>query len=126
MQNLIPIFSILMAFGTTIIWIKELYAPHLKQNLLTRREGDHLVWPHIAVEAVTAVLLLVSGVLSLMHVGWATLINSFSLGAIFYACVNSLSWTLADKSRWVYTLYMLFGIVGSALFLVHVIRDIAS
>ena len=126
MKTIIPIFSIAMALGTTIIWIKKILAPHMKQNLLTRREGDHLVWPHIAVEAATAVLLLVSGVLSLMHVGWAPLVNFFSLGAISYACFNSLSWTLADKSRWAYTLYMLFGLVGSTTLIILVVKDIAS
>ena len=126
MQSIVPIFSILMALGTTLIWIKELIAPNMKQNLLTRREGDHLVWPHIAVEAITALLLLLSGIGSLLHYGWATLATVFSLGAISYACFNSLSWTLADKSRWAYTLYMLFGIVGSLVLLISVMRDIVG
>jgi len=126
MKTIIPVFSIVIALGTTIVWIKELISPHLKQNLLIRREGDHLVWPHIAVEAATAILLLVSGVGSLLHMGWAPLINFFSLGAISYACFNSLSWTLADKSRWLYTVYMLFGVIGSTTLMLMVIREIAS
>jgi hypothetical protein len=126
MKELIPIFTIVMALGTTIIWIKELISPHMKQSLLTRREGDHLVWPHIAVEAATALLLLVSGIGSLMHMGWAPLVNFFSLGAISYACFNSLSWTLADKSRWPYTVYMLFGVVGSTALIILTVMDIAS
>jgi hypothetical protein len=125
-KDIIPIFTIVMAVGTTLIWIKELISPHLKQGLLTRREGDHLVWPHIAVEAGTAILLFVSGVGSLMHLGWAPLVNFFSLGAITYACFNSLSWTLADKSRWLYSLYMLAGVVGSLTLMIIVIRNLAS
>jgi hypothetical protein len=126
MKEIIPIFTIVMALGTTIIWIKELISPHLKQNLLIRREGDHLVWPHIAVEAATAVLLFVSGVGSLLHMGWAPLVNFFSLGAITYACFNSLSWTLADKSRWLYTLYMLVGVVGSTVLMILVVKELAA
>jgi hypothetical protein len=125
MKEIIPIFTIAMAIGTTIIWIKELISPHLKQSLLTRREGDHLVWPHIAVEIGTAVLLFVSGIGALMHLGWAPLVNFFSLGAISYACFNSLSWTLADKSRWLYSLYMLVGVVGSTVLMILVIREMA-
>ena len=123
MKEIIAYFSIAMAAGMTIIWIKELISPHMKQNLLTRREGDHLVWPHIVVEAGTAGLLLVSGVGSLLHLGWAPLVNFFSLGAISYACFNSLSWTLADSKRWVYTVYMLVGIFGSTFMMVEVIRQ---
>lgn len=126
MKDIIPIFTIVMAIGTTLIWIKELISPHMKQGLLTRREGDHLVWPHIAVEAGTAILLFVSGVGSLMHLGWAPLVNFFSLGAITYACFNSLSWTLADKSRWLYSLYMLAGVVGSLTLMIIVIRGLAG
>jgi len=126
MKTIIPVFSIIMAVGMTIVWIKELISPHLKQSLLTRREGDHLVWPHIAVEAGTAILLLVSGVGSLLHLGWAPLVNFFSLGAISYACFNSLSWTLADKSRWLYSIYMLFGVIGSSVIIVKVIMEMAS
>ena len=123
---MIPVFSIIMAVGMTIIWIKELMSPHLKQNLLTRREGDHLVWPHIAVEAGTAILLLISGIGSLLHLGWAPLVNFFSLGAISYACFNSLSWTLADKSRWLYSVCMLCGVVGSSVLMIMVVKDIAG
>ena len=123
MKTVIPIFSIIMAAGTTIIWIKELISPHLKQNLLTRREGDHLVWPHIVIEAITAILLFAGGIGSLLHIGWAPFINFFSLGAITYACFNSLSWTLAAKSRWPYTLYMLFGVVGSLTLIVFAIQE---
>ena len=123
MKEIIAYFSIAMAAGMTIIWIKELISPHMKQNLLTRREGDHLVWPHIVVEAGTAGLLLVSGVGSLLHLGWAPLVNFFSLGAISYACFNSLSWTLADNNRWVYTVYMLVGVFGSSFMMVEVIRQ---
>jgi len=126
MKTIIPVFSIIMAVGMTIVWIKELISPHLKQSLLTRREGDHLVWPHIAVEAGTAILLLVSGVGSLLHLGWAPLVNFFSLGAISYACFNSLSWTLADKSRWLYSIYMLFGVIGSSVIIVKVIMEMAT
>ena len=126
MKEFIPIFAIIMAAGTTIIWIKELISPHLKQSLLTRREGDHLVWPHIAVEAITAILLLVGGIGSLMNIWWAPFISFFSLGAISYACLNSLSWTLADKSRWPYTVYMLFGIIGSTSLIIFTIREWVS
>lgn len=124
MKYIIPIFTIIMAVVTTLIWIQEIISPRHKKNLLTRREGEHLVWPHIAVEAGTAVLLFVSGIGALLHWGWAPLVNVFSLGAISYACFNSLSWTLADKSRWVYTLYMLFGVIGSTVLLILVIKDI--
>jgi hypothetical protein len=124
LKEIIPFFTIAIAIGTTIIWIKELISPHMKQSLLTRREGDHLVWPHIAVEAGTAVLLFVSGIGSLMHLGWAPLVNFFSLGAITYACINSLSWTLADKSRWVYTICMLVGAVGATVLMVVAIREL--
>ena len=126
MKTIIPIFSIAMSLGMTIIWIKELITPHLKQSLLTRREGDHLIWPHIAVEAGTALLLLISGVGSLLHSGWAPLVNFFSLGAISYACFNSLSWTLADKSRWIYTIFMLIGVIGSSGIMIKVIIDLAA
>lgn len=47
MKTIIPVFSIAMAVGTSIIWIKEIFSPGIKQNLLQRREGDHLIWPHI-------------------------------------------------------------------------------
>jgi len=124
METLIPVFSIIMAVGMTLIWIKELRAPHLKQTLLTRREGDHLVWPHIAVEAGTALLLLISGVGSLLHVSWAPIVNFFSLGAVSYACFNSLSWTLADKSRWLYTIYMLVGVAGATTMMIIGVKHI--
>jgi hypothetical protein len=124
MIKTIAIFSIVMAGGMTLIWIKELMSPHLKQNLLQRREGDHLVWPHIVVEAGTAILLLLSGIGSLMHIGWAPLVNFFSLGAISYACFNSLSWTLADRSRWIYTIYMLIGVFGSTGLMIVGVRSL--
>ena len=126
MKTFLPIFAIIMAAGTTIIWIKELISPHLKQNLLTRREGDHLVWPHIAIEAITAILLFVGGIGTLVDWGWAPFINFFSLGAVSYACFNSLSWTLADKSRWPYTVYMIFGLIGSTTFIALSIRQMVG
>jgi hypothetical protein len=115
-----------MAIGTTLVWIKELYAPHMKQHLLQRREGDHLVWPHIVIEAATAALLFISGVASLFNLGWAPIINYFSLGAITYACFNSLSWTLANRNRWAYTVYMLFGVLGSVILLIKVMQSIVG
>ena len=126
MKNIVPVFSIVMSLGIIIIWIKELRAPHMKQALLQRREGEHLVWPHVTIEAFTAFTLLITGIGSLMHVGYASIVNYFSLGALCYASFNSLSWTLADSKRWPYSLYMLVGALGSVGLIALTVKEIVG
>lgn len=126
MNTIIAIFCIVMALGITLLWVKEIISPHLKESILKRREGDHLVWPHVATEAFTAALLFVSGVGALLHIGWAPIVNFFSLGALAYASFNGLSWTLANNNRWIYTIYMLVGLIGSNVLIILSIRQIIS
>jgi hypothetical protein len=126
MKSIIPIFTIIIGLGIAGLWIKDIIGGRFKGNFFKWQDGDNVMWPRISVEFLTAIMLLMSGVGTLLNAGWAQVLTFFSLGAIFYASFDSLGWAFAKKGRWAYTILMLVGLVGSVTFIAIIITELVG
>src|SRR5579863_4677279 len=126
MKNLVYIFDIVIGLGLAGVWINDIRRGLFKGRFFQWRDGDNLMWPHVAVEMLTAAMLFLSGVGSLLKLGWAEVLTFFSMGAIFYASFNSLGWTLAKRGRWPYSTIMIFGLIGSLVYMTVAIMQLAG
>ena len=114
-----------MGLGIAGLWLKDFFGNRFEGKFFEWRDGDNIMWPRILAEMLTAILLLLSGIGTLMAAGWAEVLTFFSLGAIFYASFDSLGWTFAKKGRWAYSALMLAGLIGSVIFIVVIISELA-
>jgi xanthine/uracil permease len=121
MKAIIPIFNIVMGLGLAGLWLKDILGGRFKGGFFKWHDGDNLVWPRATGEMLTAVMLLMSGIGTLLQVGWAEVLTFFSLGAVFYASFDSLGWAFARKTRWAYSALMLAGLIGSVVFITLII-----
>lgn len=113
-----------MSIGIFSIWLKEIISSKRTGSFFNWRDGENLMWPHITVELLTAAMLMLSGIGMFAKTNWASILGFYALGSLFYASLNSLSWTLADKKRWLYSVPMVIGLAGSIVLLVMVINDL--
>lgn len=118
-------FMILMAIGIISVWVKEIVSAQKMVNYFGWKEGENLLWPHITVEIITGVLLLIAGIGTFMEVNWAGMLGFFSMGALFYTSFNSLGWILAKKDRRSFAIPMILGLVGSVVFLIIILLELA-
>lgn len=124
MKAIIPVFNIIMALGIAGLWIKDIIGGRFKGPFFKWQDGDNVVWPRVTGEMLTAIMLMLSGIGTLLHLGWAEVLTFFSLGAVFYASFDSLGWTFAKKGRWAYSALMLIGLVGSVIFITIIIVEL--
>ena len=126
MKSIIPIFTIVMGLGIAGLWIKDILGGRFKGGFFKWQDGDNVMWPRICVEFLTAAMLLMSGIGTLLDAGWAQVLTFFSLGAIFYASFDSLGWAFARKGRWVYSMFMVIGLAGSITFIALIITSLVG
>ena len=115
---LISLLLLLFGLSMLIIWGKEIskqFKTTKKVSLDWRNEKGELMWFHVATELITALLLIVSGILVQCAVPVAIYFTLFSAGLLFYASLNSLSWAFVSRSRFVYAVPMVAGIVFSGI-----------
>ncbi len=124
MKSIIPIFNIIMGLGIAGLWLKDILGGRFKGGFFKWRDGDNVMWPRVLGEMLTAAMLLMSGIGTLLQLGWAEVLTFFSLGAVFYASFDSLGWTFAKKGRWAYSALMLAGLIGSIIFITVIISDL--
>ena len=109
-----PVLIVLMGLGMFAFWLFELKKNYLvlkSQSFIWKNEKGEKMWFHVSVELLTAVLLIVSGILLLMGKSIAIPLVLFAAGLLFYASLNSLSWVFAEKSRYKLAFPMIFGII---------------
>ena len=85
-------------------------------------ESDALFWPHWLAEYGTAVTLIVAAVGRWFETAWATGLSLLALGALIYTSTNALGWAFADRTRYSYSVPMVFGAVGGLIATVILIR----
>ena len=116
----ISAFMVLAGVALVGIWTLDLMKGNKydKGNgLLKMREkttGQILI-PHLIAEYSTGLCLL-AGAYGL-HTGkpWGRDVALLGLGALIYTSINSLSWVLTEKERYVYGIPMLITLMGSGI-----------
>jgi len=117
---IIAALMIITGLGIIFIWTGDIVSGEKidrSSGFLKSRDRDSgdLMLPHWVAEYGTAVGLIAGGVGLLVSVEWSKPVSLIFLGALAYTSVNSLSWSLSERERFVYTVPMFLGF-GVAVF----------
>ena len=124
MKAILPVFNIAMGIAIYGVWMMDIASRKYRGAFFKWREGENVMWPHLIAEFLTAAALILSGVGTLLKSGWAEVLIVVALGSLFYASLDALSWTPADKKRWPYSVFMLIGLAGSLTFITIIITEL--
>ncbi len=119
--NLILSFLLLiLGLAVILTWLVDINA-HREVDLSAgffharERSSNNLFWFHITAEMINGLLLILSGIVLLLQPSWGMPVVSFTLGALFYASLNSLGWVFAQRERYRYAVPILSGLLISML-----------
>ncbi len=118
----VVVFMLVMGIGIAALWTLDIArSPEVDRSrglLRARDRSTHsLLLPHWLAEYATACLL-IAGAISLAVSSTSNAAAWFvplGLGALGYTSLNSLGWTLADRSRRGYAAPMLVGLGGAVV-----------
>lgn len=121
MPLIVGLFMVVMGIGIAGIWTIDIMRnPEIDRSrglVRARDRAGSVMLPHWIAEYATAALCLVGGIALVL--GWtsgpAPSLVPVALGALGYTSLNSLSWVLADRSRWSYMIPMAIGLVGALI-----------
>jgi len=108
---------IIMGLMMIVIWTRDiLFHPEvdISKGFFRARDKDGgIFWYHWLAEYLTATSLVVGGLGFMFSWEFSLPVSLFGLGALFYTSLNSLSWAMAEKSRYVYAIPMSVGLIGA-------------
>ena len=116
-NRIVPIFMIAMGIGMTGIWTADIVSGKFADqgNFFQWREGENMLWPHIAAEYLTSFGLIVGGMGLYNGKEWSVSLSLVSLGAVTYSAINSSGWVIAEKERLPYGIPMWVSLTGAAI-----------
>lgn len=116
-NRIVPIFMIAMGIGMTGIWTADIVSGKFSDrgNFFQWREGENILWPHIAAEYLTSFGLIVGGMGLYNGKEWSVSLSLVSLGAVAYSAINSSGWVIAEKERLPYGIPMWISLTGAAV-----------
>ena len=113
------IISLFLAFdgaGLITIWTLDIHKKNLLKNgFFKSKEYGSLYWPHLFAEYGTGFCLIVSAIGLYTDRPWSNSIILISLGALVYTSISSLSWSFAEKERYVYAVPMILSLFGAVI-----------
>jgi len=111
----IPVFMATIGLAIAGIWTADIVSGKFSEQggFFKWREGEMLLWPHIAAEGITSAGLIIGGIGLYNNYDWGLSVSMFSLGALTYTAINSSGWVLADKSRIPYGIPMWISLTGA-------------
>ena len=86
-------------------------------------ESQWLMWPHWLAEYTSSVCAVVAGWLLWFGSQHSRGMALFASGALYYTSLNSLSWALAERERWVFAFAMVFGLLSSIFVAVSLLLE---
>lgn len=125
--NLIIAFILIMTgIAMIIIWIIDINEnPEVDMTggffRAREKNSNNIFWFHITAELITAILLIMAGIIIVLKAERLIPLVFLSLGALFYSSLNSLGWVFACQHRKKYAFPIITGLtiaVLSALMLI--------
>ena len=117
---------LVMGIAFIIIWIADINnnpEVDMSRGFFRAREkaSNNIFWFHITAEILTGLLLIAGGTVIFLDIKELYPLVCFSVGALFYTSLNSLSWAFAEKHRYNYAWPMLAGLAVSVFILITLI-----
>jgi hypothetical protein len=114
-NRVVPIFMMVVGAGMLGMWTADMASGKFsgQGNFFRWREGENMLWPHIAAEFLTGAGLIAGGIGLYTVKDWGLAISLLSLGAVTYSAINSTGWVLAEKGRTPYGIPMWVSLAGA-------------
>jgi len=124
-NRIIPIFMIVAGISIAGIWTTDFTSGKFSDqgSFFDWREGENMLWPHIAAEFFMSIGLVVGGMGLFATKDWGLWLSLVSLGALVYSAVNSSGWVIAEKSRLLYGVPVWFSLTGAIISIVIIISS---
>jgi hypothetical protein len=108
------IFTIIVGFGMLGQWL----ASFLSKQIPELKTEPIRIWFHIAAEIITALMLVVSGILLLTGALAGQTVFLIAMGMLFYTCIVSPGY-FAQQGNWtwaiMFSILIVLGIIGIVL-----------
>jgi hypothetical protein len=119
-NRVVPIFMMVIGAGMIGMWSADMASGKFSSqgNFFRWREGENMLWPHIAAEFLTGAGLITGGIGLYTGKDWGLAISLASLGAVSYSAINSTGWVLAERSRILYGIPMWVSLAGAVVSIV--------
>ena len=115
-DKIIPVFLMVDGVALMTMWTIDIHQKKLlRDGIFSSKEDGKLFWPHLLAEYGTAIGLVVSAYGLYYDKQWAEPVSLVSLGALTYTSLSSMSWSLADKNRYLYAVPMIFSLTGAGI-----------
>jgi len=112
----IPIYMAIDGIAIATMWTVDIYNNNLLEDgFFKSNEGGKLFWPHLVAEYGTAAGLVISAYGLYNDRLWGEPLALISLGALTYTSLSNLSWSLAEKNRYIYAVPMILSLTGASI-----------
>ena len=112
-QLVVPLYLLLQGGILAGLWTMSIAGGLLREGIFRSNVHGMLLWPYVTAELLTAGGLVAGGIGLLTAQSWGRSAALISLGALVYAGIRNLDWTLTDSHHRSYAIPMLVGIVGA-------------